>query len=113
MIWCCCFFQAKAGLRDLVRSRGLEDVIRSRQELAGKPDYPVVHVLGEAFAAAGEELALVGGPVRDAIMGRRSIDLDFATSANPAKILTIVVLLYTSDPPSNSPCYLVRFPLSY
>ncbi|WP_093181627.1 CCA tRNA nucleotidyltransferase [Sanguibacter gelidistatuariae] len=39
--------------------------------------------LGEIFAAAGHELALVGGPVRDAFLGRSSADLDFATSASP------------------------------
>ena len=44
---------------------------------------PVVDELGERFQAAGEEIALVGGPVRDALMGRRRADLDFATSALP------------------------------
>jgi len=39
--------------------------------------------LGRLFAAAGHELALVGGPVRDAFLGRVSSDLDFATSATP------------------------------
>ena len=39
--------------------------------------------LGNLFAAAGYELALVGGPVRDAFLGRVSSDLDFATSARP------------------------------
>ncbi len=39
--------------------------------------------LGRRFAAAGHELALVGGPVRDAFLGRVSADLDFATSATP------------------------------
>lgn len=39
--------------------------------------------LGRAFAAAGHELALVGGPVRDALLGRPITDLDFATSATP------------------------------
>lgn len=39
--------------------------------------------LGELFAAAGHELALVGGPVRDALLGRDTSDLDFATSATP------------------------------
>ncbi|WP_129338410.1 CCA tRNA nucleotidyltransferase [Cellulomonas endophytica] len=39
--------------------------------------------LGERFRAAGHELALVGGPVRDAFLGRSSADLDFATSAPP------------------------------
>lgn len=39
--------------------------------------------LGTLFAVAGHELALVGGPVRDAFLGRSSQDLDFATSATP------------------------------
>ncbi len=44
---------------------------------------PVTEELGRRFAAAGHELALVGGPVRDAMLGRRHTDLDFATSARP------------------------------
>ncbi|HEY3436089.1 MAG TPA: CCA tRNA nucleotidyltransferase [Actinotalea sp.] len=44
---------------------------------------PAAIELGELFAAAGHELALVGGPVRDAFLGRVSADLDFATSALP------------------------------
>jgi poly(A) polymerase len=44
---------------------------------------PVVEDLGRVFAAAGYELALVGGPVRDAMLGRPHSDLDFATSARP------------------------------
>jgi len=39
--------------------------------------------LGRLFEAAGHELALVGGPVRDAFLGRLSADLDFTTSATP------------------------------
>ncbi len=39
--------------------------------------------LGRRFAAAGEEIALVGGPVRDAMLGRLHNDLDFTTSARP------------------------------
>jgi len=39
--------------------------------------------LSAVFANAGHELALVGGPVRDAFLGRSSADLDFATSARP------------------------------
>ena len=47
--------------------------------------------LAAAFKAAGFKLALVGGPVRDAILGRLGNDLDFTTNAKPAeskKILT-------------------------
>lgn len=43
-----------------------------------------------AFVAAGEELALVGGSVRDAFLGVPLNDLDFATSAHPDRILEIV-----------------------
>ena len=68
----------------------MQQVADALKNLTDNTDNPLFTVLGEAFAAAGEELALVGGPVRDAIMGRRSIDLDFATSANPDKILSIV-----------------------
>jgi poly(A) polymerase len=44
---------------------------------------PVIDELGERFEAAGEKLALVGGPVRDAMLGRLQNDLDFTTSAHP------------------------------
>ncbi|SDR93556.1 poly(A) polymerase [Paraoerskovia marina] len=44
---------------------------------------PVAVELGEVFRDAGHELSLVGGPVRDAFLGRASNDLDFATSASP------------------------------
>ncbi|HET7682603.1 MAG TPA: CCA tRNA nucleotidyltransferase [Marmoricola sp.] len=44
---------------------------------------PVIDDLGGRFAAAGEEIALVGGPVRDAMLGRLQNDLDFTTSARP------------------------------
>ena len=39
--------------------------------------------LAIAFRAAGFKLALVGGPVRDAILGRLGNDLDFTTDAHP------------------------------
>jgi poly(A) polymerase len=44
---------------------------------------PVADELGRRFAAAGHELHLVGGSVRDALLGRLGDDLDFATSAHP------------------------------
>ena len=44
---------------------------------------PVLDPLGALFAEAGHELALVGGPVRDAMLGRAHNDLDFTTSARP------------------------------
>jgi poly(A) polymerase len=44
---------------------------------------PVLDPLGSLFGDAGHQLALVGGPVRDAMLGRPHNDLDFATSARP------------------------------
>ena len=46
--------------------------------------------LGEAFQAAGHQLYLVGGPVRDALMGRPVNDLDFTTDARPERILQLL-----------------------
>lgn len=44
---------------------------------------PVVAELGRLFSDAGHELYLVGGSVRDALLGRLGNDLDFTTSARP------------------------------
>jgi poly(A) polymerase len=45
--------------------------------------------LGELFAQAGHELALVGGPVRDAFLGGIPGDLDLTTDATPKEVLDI------------------------
>jgi poly(A) polymerase len=51
----------------------------------------VLGELGSAFDAAGHELYLVGGSVRDAVLGRlQSPDLDFTTDARPAQVQKIV-----------------------
>ena len=44
---------------------------------------PVVDQLGALFDGAGHELYLVGGSVRDALLGELGHDLDFTTSARP------------------------------
>jgi poly(A) polymerase len=44
---------------------------------------PLAKELGSRFAEAGHELYLVGGMVRDMLLGRETPDLDFATSAHP------------------------------
>ena len=44
---------------------------------------PLASSLAQSFAAQGFRLALVGGPVRDALLGRLGNDLDFTTNAKP------------------------------
>lgn len=44
---------------------------------------PVVNTLGQRFAEAGHRLYLVGGSVRDALLGHLGHDLDFTTDARP------------------------------
>jgi poly(A) polymerase len=50
---------------------------------------PVMDLAGR-FRAAGHQIYLVGGPVRDAFLGRIPPDLDFATDATPEHSLEIV-----------------------
>ncbi|MDX6278329.1 MAG: poly(A) polymerase [Nocardioidaceae bacterium] len=62
------------------RSR-IDDVLAANSFLAD---------LGTLFTEAGFELAIVGGPVRDAVLGRPGNDWDFATSATPDDIERVV-----------------------
>ncbi|WP_026552587.1 CCA tRNA nucleotidyltransferase [Arthrobacter sp. H20] len=51
---------------------------------------PVVTELGLLFVAAGHELSLVGGPVRDLFLNRTSPDLDFTSDATPDQTLNVI-----------------------
>ena len=62
------------------------------QALAGMIEVPpLADEIGERFAAAGHELWLVGGSVRDLLLDRsgHSPDLDFATDATPEQVKRI------------------------
>ncbi len=49
-------------------------------------DSGLTRQLGELVVAAGHEIYLVGGSVRDALLGRQPTDLDFATDARPERL---------------------------
>ncbi len=51
---------------------------------------PLASSLATEFKAKGFKLALVGGPVRDAILGRLGNDLDFTTDAHPLETKKIL-----------------------
>jgi poly(A) polymerase len=63
---------ARRAVRELLRLSSLTDPMAGR------------------FAAAGHRLYLVGGSVRDALLGRAISDLDFTTDARPEQILALV-----------------------
>ncbi len=68
----------------------MQTVAEALANLENSTDSPLFTKLGNRFAEAGHELALVGGPVRDAFLGRKAPDLDFASSATPDEILAII-----------------------
>jgi poly(A) polymerase len=71
--------QASAAVKPPSNMREVQDTaVRELMRIA-----PVVDELGDRFTRAGEQIALVGGPVRDAMLGRLHNDLDFTTSARP------------------------------
>jgi poly(A) polymerase len=67
------------------QSRAARQAVRELLRVASTTD-----PLAERFRAAGRSLYLVGGPVRDALLGRLHDDLDFATDARPEQILEAV-----------------------
>lgn len=64
-------------------------MIPDRLEFLTAPGLPPVQ-LAELFRQAGEEIYLVGGSVRDAFLGRELEDFDFATSARPERIASLL-----------------------
>ena len=66
------------------------NVAAGLERLGALASSPAVSRLAEAFSAAGHELALVGGPVRDGLLDRPLTDLDFTTDARPDEILRLV-----------------------
>src|SRR5690554_1981012 len=69
----------------------MDNVASALERLATLAESAHVARLADAFDAAGYELALVGGPVRDAFLNRPVNDLDFTTNATPDQILDVVI----------------------
>lgn len=65
------------------------DMIPDRLKWLIRADAPA-GLLAALFRAAGHQLYLVGGSVRDALLGREPSDLDFATSAHPEEVKEVV-----------------------
>jgi poly(A) polymerase len=57
---------------------------------AALPVDPIAVELGERFRTGGFQLFLVGGTVRDVLLGRTQIDFDFATDAKPEETLRLI-----------------------
>ena len=68
----------------------MESVAGALARLRELASQPTLVTLADRFSAAGHELSLVGGPIRDAFLGRSVTDLDLTTGATPDQILAIV-----------------------
>ena len=67
-----------------------EDELLRRAAVELQRQGPLLGEVGGLFAAAGHQLYLVGGSVRDAVLGRLTTDLDFTTDASPETVQKIV-----------------------
>lgn len=79
-------------MNDYLQLVGSENVpqmlVNAKQALEALPQ--PIWELAELFAQAGHELALVGGPVRDAFLGVTPHDFDLTTSARPEETEALV-----------------------
>jgi poly(A) polymerase len=67
-----------------------EDELRVRAAVELHRQAPLLGEVGAVFDAAGHQLYLVGGTVRDAVLGRLTTDLDFTTDARPETVQAIM-----------------------
>ena len=68
----------------------MQTVAQALANLQRITNEPLFVELGKRFGEAGFELSLVGGPVRDAFLGRKAPDLDFTTDARPDDIIKVL-----------------------
>ena len=81
-----------SATHDALEAIGCADVTRlllnARRALQALP--PVITDLGTVFSEAGYEIALVGGPVRDAFLAIEPHDFDLTTNARPDTIEELI-----------------------
>ena len=82
--------RATAALPRTALSEAQVRALREQAVAQLAPVVPLLRDLGGRFTDAGHEIALVGGPVRDAFIGRGSPDLDFTTSARPEETAVLL-----------------------
>lgn len=63
---------------------------KARLREAAWLDWPELHGVFRIFADAGHEIRVVGGAVRDALLGRDIVDVDLATTAKPEQVMDLV-----------------------
>lgn len=68
----------------------MRSVVEALENLQRTTEKPVLAKLGKLFSDQGFEIALVGGPVRDAFLGREAPDIDLTTNATPDEVLKII-----------------------
>ena len=68
----------------------MQTVAQALENLERITNEPLFVELGKRFGDAGFELSLVGGPVRDAFLGRKAPDLDFTSDARPDDIIKVL-----------------------
>ena len=67
-------------------------VLRKQALASLTPVAGLLQRIGEHFESAGHQISLVGGPVRDSLLGRltEATDLDFTTDAHPEQVLALL-----------------------
>lgn len=67
-------------------------VLRKQALASLAPVAGLLQRIGERFEAAGHQISLVGGPVRDSLLGRLTADtdVDFTTDAHPEQVLALL-----------------------
>lgn len=74
-------------LRQMIRESLLEKPIRQSLEMDLPDD---VITISDIFHHAGHKLYVVGGAVRDALMGKSPKDIDLATDAHPDRVISLL-----------------------